>query len=275
LIYTAEHRNRNPRPQQIKAMGFFGALKKSVHRCFTNVVQRGVFYIASILLVISLTIIGGTYYILKMADWTNYKIRTSVEGEFPTNTSHYKLHKKFELPDERDIDTTVQIMTIVVEINMVTTALSVLTTLALFCVMSKEMAVNKSRRNAVLPYLIWNSVAILYNVIVLIYISIKLKKFIAQLSEITLSMTISAAVDFVFLIIVTAYYRFLEHVTVPDSPALLMSARNGSANHHRHHQQTDDIDEVEIPEALMEEFIERRLSLQKPRPFKGENKATF
>jgi len=242
-------------------MGFFGALKKSVHRCFTNVVQRGVFYIASILLVISLTIIGGTYYILKMADWTNYKIRTSVEGEFPTNTSHYKLHKKFELPDERDIDTTVQIMTIVVEINMVTTALSVLTTLALFCVMSKEMAVNKSRRNAVLPYLIWNSVAILYNVIVLIYISIKLKKFIAQLSEITLSMTISAAVDFVFLIIVTAYYRFL--------------ARNGSANHHRHHQQTDDIDEVEIPEALMEEFIERRLSLQKPRPFKGENKATF
>ena len=147
----------------------FGAFMKSINQCFANVLKKGVLYIASTFMVTSLTMIGGTYYILRMADWTNYKIRNTIEGDFPTNTSHYKLYKNFEQPDEADIDLTVQIMTIIVEINMVITALSVLTTLALFCVMSKKISINKERRNAILPYMIWNTIAILYNVIVLIF----------------------------------------------------------------------------------------------------------
>ena len=227
-------------------------------------------YILGTFIVASVTLFGGTKYIFMMSSWNAYKIRTTIEGDFPINKSHHyetikfgenKEHTEYELM----IDDVIKTITIVIELNMVTTALSILTTLGLFCVMSKSMTVNKERRNAVLPYLIWNCIAILYNIVALVFISIYLEDWIAKLVEITIGMSVTIGADFLFLILITFYYRYLCRVRLSSSPALLLRYQNGEISARL---QTADVDEVAIPEGMLEEIFQhepRRLSIQKLR----------
>ena len=236
-------------------------------------------FIITTFIVTSVTIFGGSKYILMMTAWDNHTIRNKIEGDFLTNSSSHNFIKaaKFgetreHTPEEIEIDNVIKILTIVIELNMVTTALSILTTLGLFCVMSKSMVINKKRVNAVLPYLIWNCIAVLYNVVVFIFISVHLSKWVASLKNITLGVLVVGITDFVFVIAVSAYYRYLSRLQLPlpqQSPhAMLLRFQhsNGEASGGGGGgMDTDDVDEVAIPREMLDGMLtrDRRLSIQK------------
>ena len=256
---------------------------RSLNKIFEN--NGSAVFIIVTFMVTSITIFGGSKYILMMTALDNHTIRNKIEGDFLTNASHLYLEvarfgeSREHTAEELEIDRVIRILTIVIELNMVTTALSILTTLGLFCVMSKSMVINKKRVNAMLPYLIWNSIAVLYNVIVLIFISVHLRKWVASLKNIRLCVMVVGVTKFVFIIGVAAYYRYLSRLQFPlpqqCSPALLLRFQhsNGEASGG---MDTDDVDEVAIPREMLDGMLtrDRRLSIQKMKP-SSKNDSTF
>lgn len=253
--------------------------------------------------VTSFTIFGGSKYILMMTSWNNHVLRNKIEGDMFSmvmavrNTtdkkalSLYSSHlykaakfgeKREHTPEEEEVDRVIKCLTIIIELNMVTTALSILTTLGLFCVMSKSMELNKKRANAVLPFMIWNSIAVLYNVIILVFMSVHLQKWFAKLETITRGVIVVGAADFIFIVAVAFYYRYLCNLHLPppssvSSPALLLRFQtNGNVSTTSHildTSETDDLDEVPIPREMLDGILtrDRRLSIQK----KNRNDSTF
>lgn len=170
-----------------------------------------IFYITGIFFICIFTIIGGIVSIVRLSQWTNHFIRSAVEGDFPLQTSHHEHQKTFDSAGEAEIDKTVRSMTIIIEINMGTTALNILTSLMLFTVVTSSLDVKMKRINSILSYIIWNIVSIIYNSATLTYIFLDLTTYRKVFFDITLGMIVNISLQFCFVVFTILYYRHLQN----------------------------------------------------------------